>query len=199
VPANTAFELSYVDNAGTANLYLTPMSGLASSNSANIVNGISPYKYSITDVTVGGRLEPDPGTVDNGWDGDVAEVLVYNSALSDADRTSVERYLTNKWFTLNSGFSISNALSVPFTVTPTGGGPPRQNILSILINADGSVTLTYTATPGFAYHVEARTNLVSGSWTSLAGSETNATGTAANFTDSTPMGGAQRYYRTVSP
>jgi len=199
VPANTAFELSFEDNSGTANLYLTSMGGLTSSNSANIVNGISPYKYSITDVTVGGRLEPDPGTVDNGWDGDVAEVLVYNSALSDADRTSVERYLTNKWFTLNSGFSISNALSVPFTVTPTGGGPPRQNILSILINADGSVTLTYTATPGFAYHVEARTNLVSGSWTSLAGSETNATGTAANFTDSTPMGGAQRYYRTVSP
>ena len=54
---------------------------------ANIVNGISPYAYGITDVTVGGRLEPDPTTVDNGWDGDVAEVLVYNSALSVADRT----------------------------------------------------------------------------------------------------------------
>jgi uncharacterized repeat protein (TIGR02543 family) len=199
VPANSAFELSFVDNSGTAGLYLTSIGGLTSSNSASIVNGISPYRYNITDVTVGGRLEPDPGTVDNGWDGDVAEVLVYNSALSTADRTSVDSYLTNKWFTLNSGFSISNAVSVPFTVTPAGGGPPRQNILGILINPDDSVTLTYATTPGFVYHVEARTNLVSGSWVTLAGSLTNAVGVVATFTDSTPIGGAQRYYRTVSP
>jgi hypothetical protein len=199
VPANSAFELSFVDNAGTANLYLIPNGGLPGNNTANIVNGISSYKYNITDVTVGGRLEPDPGTVDNGWDGDVAEVLVYNTALSAAGRTSVESYLTNKWFTLNSGVSISNAVSIPFTVAPAGVGPPRQNILSILINADGSVTLTYATTLGFAYHVEAATNLVSGSWTTLAGSVTNANGAVVSFTDPNPIGSAQRYYRTVSP
>jgi hypothetical protein len=93
VVANTAFQLTFVDNAGAATLYLNQSGGLVSSNSANIVNGISPYKYGITDVTVGGRLEPDPATVDNGWDGDVAEVLV--SLLSrlvfdDSDFTTVK-------------------------------------------------------------------------------------------------------------
>ena len=33
-----------------------------------------------------------------GLDGDIAEILVYNAALSLADRDAVERYLHNKWF-----------------------------------------------------------------------------------------------------
>ena len=115
---NTPFVLTFTDNAGAASLRLTEFSGVSRSNTANIVNGISPYKYNITDVTVGGRLEPSPGTIDNGWDGDVAEVLVYNTALSIADRASVETYLTNKWFGSGASLSVSNALSAPFTVQP---------------------------------------------------------------------------------
>ena len=115
-PLNTAFVLTYTDNAGAASLRLTEFSGISRSNTANIVNGISPYKYNITDVAVGGRLEPSP-TVDNGWDGDVAEVLVYNSALSAAARASVEAYLTNKWFVSSVALSVSNAVSAPFNVT----------------------------------------------------------------------------------
>jgi hypothetical protein len=117
-PLLTPFVLSFVDNAGAATLRILEAGGAVRNNSANIVNGISPYKYNITDVTIGGRLEPSPGTIDNGWEGDVAEVLVYNSALSATESAAVETYLSNKWFVAAAGETLASALSTPFSVVP---------------------------------------------------------------------------------
>jgi hypothetical protein len=195
-PVNTGFLLTFVDNAGAATLSLTNAAGLSESNQASIVNGISPYTYDITGVTIGGRLEPDPTTVDNGWDGDVAEVLVYNTALDAADQASVQSYLMNKWLVTNGTLALSNVLSQPFAVLPAT--PPPSNILGVTVNTGGSVTLTYGATPGYSYHVESTTNLSPASWTTVAGSAITATNNVMTFTTSLPNS-AQCFYRTVSP
>ena len=56
------------------------------------------------------------------YQGDLAELIVYNTALSDADRTNVENYLSSKWST---GFTSAvtsnfNVLQSDGTVFQTG-------------------------------------------------------------------------------
>jgi hypothetical protein len=110
----------------------------------------------------------------------------------------VESYLVNKWLAATSSPPLADALSAAFTVA-SSTPPPQQNIQGILINHDGSVTLTYATTPGYAYRVETTTNLSPASWTTLAGSVTNASAGNVIFTDPNSINTGQRYYRTVSP
>jgi len=44
------------------------------------------------------QLTKDRTYANRSWDGEIAEIIVYNQALSDADRQDVADYLYNKWF-----------------------------------------------------------------------------------------------------
>jgi len=52
--------------------------------------------------------------------GDISEVLVYNSVLSDADRTSVEAYLHNKWIGSPPGYGLGGLSSNSFVYITSG-------------------------------------------------------------------------------
>jgi len=110
----------------------------------------------------------------------------------------IVNYLSNKWLCASCNVpALANAVSTPFTVLPAN--PPAQKILGATVTGGGTVVLTYATTAGYQYQVQVSTNLLSGSWTTLAASTTNATGMATVFTDTNPPVGPQRFYRIVSP
>jgi len=88
----------------------------------------------------------------------------------------------------------SNTLAVSGT-----GVPLARPLLGITVRTDGTLSVAYTTTPGFPYHVETTTNLSPTSWAAIPGSATNAIGSTVTFVDPNPLGGGPRYYRAVSP
>jgi hypothetical protein len=77
-----------------------------------------------TDNVSANQLSKDRNYNDHSWDGEIAEVLIYNQALSDANRTKVGRYLSEKW---GVGYS-SNAYAYEDITTAAG----RAYLLNLL-------------------------------------------------------------------
>jgi hypothetical protein len=78
--------------------------------------------------------------------------------------------------------------------------PPAPLVItSVGVNGSDLFTLTYATTPGSNYHAEITSNLAPTLWSAVSGSATDATGTNVTFTDPTPVGPGQRFYRVVAP
>jgi hypothetical protein len=94
----------------------------------------------------------------------------------------------------------SDAMAGNNTLFVAGVGISLTNkILIVAVGEDLRVLMQYSTMPGFRYYVETATDLFSGHWSILAGSETNATDTSVTFTS--PPGVVterQRFYRVVS-
>lgn len=75
--------------------------------------------FSVAAAAVGGGLSGSGG-YNGGLFGDVAELLVYNTALTTTDRQTVESYLNKKWQSGSTYIASADltATSSPFTVDP---------------------------------------------------------------------------------
>ena len=158
-----------------------------SSTSANL-------NFNILASSVGGGLGAGGTSVNNPFAGSIAEVLVYDSALSDFDRTTVETYLRSKWI---APYALTTTASSAFNVG--GPIPPAQPISGTSLSVSNGFSLTFGTTPGYYYHVEVTTNLMPPNWMLVAGSSNNASSNSVTFTDTNRYGGQQRFYHTVSP
>jgi hypothetical protein len=106
-----------VNNLGYAGYYDGTISNLVSQALG------AQSAFAITQLSVGARLN-GIDSVNSGWNGDVAEVLLYNSLLTPVQQGQIYNYLYSKWIT-GSGTLISVS-TAPFTVGPapltiTGG------------------------------------------------------------------------------
>ncbi len=137
-----------------------------------------------------------PGTIVNGhigqgngghYNGDLAEVLVYNRGLADSERATVEQYLTQKWL------ANSRSLTAPFSVTSL------VSSLAVTPGPTGNVTLTLSGAPGNQYRILSTTNLTQSIslWQGVA-TNSNLGGTGIwqlNVTNSA----VDRFFRAVTP
>jgi len=119
-------------------------------------NDIPADKYIMVSLVASADLAASQVTMDRdlgrNWDGGIAEIIIYNKALSDADRDSVENYLHNKWFgTAPTTSSISGTVSgdvkagvtvaVDATHSATTDASGKYTISGL---ADGAYTVTPT-------------------------------------------------------
>ena len=147
--------------------------------------------YLTTGAAAGGAASPGSGWTNSG-------------ASLSISATASNGYTFSGWMGGGSGSYSGNdnpaaiTMNGPITETATFAFIP-PSLMSVTVNGDASVTLTYATIPGFPYHVESATNLSSATWTTVAGSATNATESTVTFSDPNPLGGDQRYYRTASP
>ena len=110
------------------------------------VNGV----MEATEPDTGGALTPNPivigrhgSNVNQGFNGDIAEVLIYNDSLSDADFRSAGSYLTREYALTTAFPSPKTALNAPvsqlrkaFTFT---GNPANTTLRLNCTVADGAV------------------------------------------------------------
>jgi len=80
---------------GAANIYVNGVNTLqfAPLTTMKLLSGIDNTPISKTSLNIGN----DPAAALRFWNGDICEVLIYDSALSPTDRGNVETYLNSKW------------------------------------------------------------------------------------------------------
>jgi autotransporter-associated beta strand protein len=81
------------------------------------------------------------------FNGDIGELLVYNSALGTVDRQSVEAYLKSKWFGVPIATGLTVSLADNTILDLAGGSVTLANLAGSGTVSNGTLTVTGTLSP----------------------------------------------------
>ncbi len=133
---------------------------------SNVINGLTtsmPNNYSIISLITTGNVQADNFSNDRNllrtWDGELAELIVYNQPLTIAEVTQVEQYLGNKYappIELPNDIIVSNSVcdTTISTINPEGNTylyewSNGSNTSSISVQKSGTYWVSATNIFGF--------------------------------------------------
>ena len=172
----TAHTLAGLFDGANSFLYLD--GALSQTHSASSGN------FNIQLLSLGQRLDvAGTSSTVSSWQGDIAELIVFNAALSSADQARVQSYLNDKWTNAITGTASTpfNVISVPATQLTYSNAPANPTIAGAPLGGAGGIVVQMLDVNGIPATNSAGTNitiaLASGTGT-LLGTLTQAT--AAN-------------------
>lgn len=77
------------------------------------LDGVAQTQTSSGSGTISPNLLNETTVVGDSYGGDIAEIIIYDTALSDIDREDVEDYLYNKWFVAAASGPVGARLMMP--------------------------------------------------------------------------------------
>jgi len=175
VSLGTPFLAVSIFDGTNQTMYVNGVAGTSSSSTGNF--GYSQY-----------GIGHDPGGDNTPWNGYIGEVIVYNGALTTAQRQQIEGYLAKKW-----GISTPNAL-LPTThpyyyVQPYTRVFQPTDIGSCILWLDGADTSSMTFSSG--------SNI--SQWNDKSGNGNNATANGTPVLSNSSLNGYQSIYTNNSP
>jgi len=155
----------------------------------------------VTGILASGHIGGAFDTSSSLYQGDLAEIAVYNRALSDAERASVESYFENKWL---PGYS-STAVSAMFSVQSSGGqtNSSANQISGVQFSSGTNVVITIPSLTNETYQLQFSSSLTPTNWIDVGGAAvTNSPGgllMLTNFGGASQSQGFYRFHITIAP
>ncbi len=146
----------------------------------------STGNFNINDIMIGARWAAGAPVVN--WQGDIGQILIFNTALSATDRAAVEAYLTAKW--VQNFLPTSTPVQIATGATLDLNGY-NQQVDSLADSAGGGGVVTSTSGPAALLLATTTSTTFSGSIQD--GGPGNSVGLVVSGTGTQHLAGANNY------